>query len=49
MMCLDTSYDSSIFFQVGVLSILRLFITRTYGLPGGFTGVVYEVKGGSLA
>ena len=47
-MRLETSYDSRLFFQAGVLSILRLFVTRTDGLPGGLTGCVDEFKGGSL-
>ena len=47
-MRLETSYDSRLFFQAGVLSILSLVVTRTDGLSGGLTGVVDEVKGGSL-
>ena len=47
-MLLETSDDSSFFFQAGVLSILQLVVARTDGLPGGLTGGVNEVKGGSL-
>ena len=46
---LDTSDDSSFFFQSWVLSILHLVVVRTDGLPGGFTGIADEVKGGSLS
>ena len=47
-MSLETSDDSSLFFQVEVLSILHLVVAKTYGLPGGLTGGINEVKGGSL-
>ena len=47
-MRLETSDDYSFFFQSGVLSILHLVVAKTYGLRGGFTGGVYEVKGGIL-
>ena len=47
-MCLETSYDSRLFFQAGALSILRLIVARTDGLPGGLTGCVDEFKGGRL-
>ena len=47
-MRLETSNDSSFFFQAGVLSILQLVVSRTDGLPGGLTGGFNEVKGGNL-
>ena len=47
-MHLETSYDSILFFQAGVLSILRLIVTRMDGLPGGVSGGIDMVKGGSL-
>ena len=42
-MRLETSNDFIFSFQAGVLSILRLVVTRTDGLPGGLTGGVDEV------
>ena len=48
LMRLETSDDSSFFFQAGVLSISFLVVTRKDGLPGGLTGGFNEVKGGSL-
>ena len=45
---LETSDDSRLFFQVGLLSMLCLVVTRTDGLPGGLTGGFNEVKGGNL-
>ena len=47
-MRLETSDDFSFFFQTGVFSILCLVVARTDGFPGGLTGGVDEVKGGSL-
>ena len=47
-MRLETSDDSSFFFYSGALSILRLVVAKTDVLPGGFTGGVDEVKGGSV-
>ena len=47
-MRLNISNDPSFFFQAGVLSILCLVVANTDGLPGGLTGGVDEVKGGSL-
>ena len=47
-MRLETSNDFIFSFQSGVLSILRLVVTRTDGLPGGLTGGFNEVKGGNL-
>ena len=47
-MRLEKSDDPTLFFQAGVLSILRLVISMTDGLPGGLAGGVNEVKGGSL-
>ena len=47
-MRLETSNDFIFSFQAGVLSILRLVVTRTDGLPGGLTGGFNEVKGGNL-
>ena len=46
-MRLETSDDSCFFFQTGVLSILRLVVARTDGLPGDITGGVDEVKVGN--
>ena len=48
LMRLETSDDSSFFFQAGLLSILCLVVARTDGLPGGFMGGINEVKGGIL-
>ena len=47
-MRLETSDDSSFFFQAVLLSILCLVVARTDGFPGGLTGGVDEVKCGSL-
>ena len=47
-MRLETSDDSSFFFQTGVLSIFCLVIASTDGFPGGLTSDVNEVKGVSL-
>ena len=40
LMRLETSDDSSFFFQAGVLSILCLVVAGSDGLPGSFTGGV---------
>ena len=48
LMCLETSDESSFFFQAGVLSILILVVVRTDYLPGGLMGGVNDFKGGSL-
>ena len=47
-MRLETSDDSTFFFQVGILSIFSLVVARTYGLPSGLIDGVDEFKGGSL-
>ena len=47
-MLLETSDDFSFFLQAGILSMLCLVVARTDDFPGGFTGGVDEVKGGSL-
>ena len=47
-MRLETSDDSSFFFQAEIISILHLFVASTDGLPGGLTGGVDEVKVRSL-
>ena len=48
LMGLEKSDDYSFLFQTGVLSILRLVVAKTDGLPGGLTGGIHEVKCGSL-
>ena len=47
-MRLETSDDSSLVFQAGVLSILSLVVTKKDDFPGGLTGGVDEVKDGIL-
>ena len=47
-MRLETSDDSSFFFQAGVLSIFHVVFAKTDALPGVLIGGIDEFKVGSL-